>query len=225
MVYVNLLIAITYWHGFVNYNFSFKSKFKNYFMPINLLERVQENLHYAPLQKIDPNKHSGSVDATAFGNTQFSQAAVPAMLIGLYKYSTTDEGAAEILRGDTATNWVSKIFDETKRAVVETIASYVDQPKVTSYNQMNTIADEAVKLTHNELPKAATIKDVKTFFSNQVNNILPYLPAELHMGDFLNDTTLDDNTNKMEGPISSLMHSIGSAFSTPETEEDKHPNI
>ena len=75
------------------------------------------------------------------------------------------------------------------------------------------------------MPPDATIKDVKTFFSGQVNNILPYLEPDLHMGDLLNDTTLDDNTNKMEGPMSSLMHSIGSIFSTPETEEDKHPDI
>ena len=85
---------------------------------------------------------------------------------------------------------------------------------------MNGIADEAIKLTHENLPKEATEKDVMKFFSDQVTTFLPYLPANLHMGDALNDTTLDDNTHKMEGPISSLMHSIGNAFSTPETKED-----
>ena len=87
---------------------------------------------------------------------------------------------------------------------------------------MNNIADEAVKITTANMLTGATAKEVKIFFSNQLNNILPYLPAALHMGDFLNDTTLDDNTNKMEGPISSLMHTIGAAFSTPETEKDRH---
>jgi hypothetical protein len=61
---------------------------------------------------------------------------------------------------------------------------------------------------------------VKLFFSNQRNNILLYLPAELKMGELLHNDTLDDNTNKMEGPVSSLMQSIGSAFSNPVTGEE-----
>ena len=194
-------------------------------MSINLLEKVQENLQYPPLKKIDPATQQAGSDSTVVNDNQFSQSAIPAMLVGLYKYSTTDEGAAEILRGDYSTNWVTKIFDDTKRQVVETIASYVNEPQLDSYEKMNNIADEAVKLTKENLPKDAELKDVKTFLSNQVNNILPYLPPALHMGDFLNDTTIDDNTNKMEGPISSLMHAIGSAFSTPETEADKQKNI
>jgi hypothetical protein len=36
----------------------------------------------------------------------------------------------------------------------------------------------------------------------------------------LHDNTLDDNTHKMEGPVSSLMQSIGTAFSTPFTAEE-----
>jgi hypothetical protein len=36
----------------------------------------------------------------------------------------------------------------------------------------------------------------------------------------LHDTTLDDKTNKMEGPISSLMQNIGSAFSQPVSDEE-----
>ena len=41
------------------------------------------------------------------------------------------------------------------------------------------------------------------------------MPAALNMGELLHDNTLDDNTNKMEGPVSSLIQRIGSAFSTP----------
>jgi hypothetical protein len=66
----------------------------------------------------------------------------------------------------------------------------------------------------------AGIKEVKLFFSDQRNNILLYLPAELRMGELLHDNTLDDNTNKMEGPISSLMQSIGTAFSNPITGDE-----
>jgi hypothetical protein len=40
------------------------------------------------------------------------------------------------------------------------------------------------------------------------------------MGKVVHEETLDDNTNKMEGPVSSLMHKIGSAFSNPSNEEE-----
>ena len=191
-------------------------------MSINLLAKVQENLHYPPLQKIDPNTQLLKNDNTDEGHNNFSQAAIPAVLSGLYEYSITDQGAAEILRGDYSTNWVTKIFDDNKSEVIKKIASYANMSNEASFEQLNNIADEAIKIASENMPVGATAKDIKIFFSNQLNNILPYLPAMLRMGDILNDTTLDDNTNKMEGPITSLMHSIGSAFSTPETEEDKH---
>ncbi len=190
-------------------------------MSIDLLSKVQENLHYPPLQKIDPNTQLVKNDNITEDQNNFSQAAIPVVLTGLYQYSITDKGATEILHGDYSTNWVTKIFDEKKSEVIKKIASYANISDAASFDQLNNIADEAIKIARENMPDGATIKDVKIFFSNQLNNILPYLPATLRMGDLLNDTTLDDNTNKMEGPISSLMHKIGSAFSTPETKEDQ----
>lgn len=194
-------------------------------MSINLLEQVQENLLYPPLQKVNPNKVSPNINDKKTTEVHFSEVAIPAVLIGLYKYSTTDEGATEILRGDSSTNWVSKIFRDTKVEVIESIAGFVDQSQLNSFEQMDNIAYEAIKLAKENMPTPATIKDVKTFFSGQVNNILPFLEPELKMGDILNDTGIDDNTNKMLGPISSLMHSIGSVFSTPETNNDIKPEV
>lgn len=189
-------------------------------MSINLLEKVQQNLHYPTVEKIDPATQQVTNDISEIGDDRFSQVALPGVLIGLYKFSATDEGAKEILKADYTTNWVNKIFNESSRQVIEDIALHLNKPKDVAVEQMNGIADEAIKLVHENLPENATEKDVMQFFSNQVNNILPYLPAALHMGDVLNDTSLDDNTNKMQGPLSSLMHSIGNAFSTPETKED-----
>ena len=53
----------------------------------------------------------------------------------------------------------------------------------------------------------------------QRNNILPFLPAELQMGELLHDNTLDDRTNKMEGPVSSIIRAIGGGFSNGEAEK------
>ena len=191
-------------------------------MSINILTTVQENLRYPALQKIDPNTQRVINDGVTEQSNDFSQAAIPAVLTGLYKYSITDNGAQEILRGDNSTNWVSKIFEENKTDIINKIAAYVHSSKAFSVEHFNSIATEAVKVTRENIPADATPKDVKIFFSNQLQNILPYLPSALHVGDLLDDTTLDDNTNKMEGPILSLMHAIGSAFSTPESKEDSH---
>ena len=114
-------------------------------MSINLLEKVCENLHYPPLQKIDANKTYQSDYVQPYDATKFSQAAIPAVLVSLYKYSTTDEGATEILRRDYSTNWVSKIFDDTKKEVIEKIATYADKSRLESFEQMDNIADEAIK--------------------------------------------------------------------------------
>jgi len=189
-------------------------------MSINLLETVQQNLGYPPLQKIDPNTQQVIADDKTSEEDKFSQAAIPAVLTGLFKYVQSDEGATEFLRADHSINWVSKIFDDHKKEAVQTISAYAKQPDADPVKKMNAIANEAVKVVKENLPAEAAIKDVKIFFKNQKNNILLYLPAALNMGELLKDDTLDDNTNKMEGPISSLVKSIGTAFTNPVTAEE-----
>ena len=189
-------------------------------MSINLLETVQKNLNYPPLQKIDPNTQRVVVDDTTPEEDKFSQAAIPAVLTALYRFVQSDEGAATFLQGDNATNWVSKIFDDNKKEAVQTISAYALQSKADPIAKMNAIANETLNIVKTNLPANAGIKELKLFFNNQRSNILLYLPATLNMGDLLHDETLDDNTNKMEGPISSLMQSIGNAFSKPVTGDD-----
>lgn len=193
-------------------------------MSINLLETVQQNLGYPALQKIDPNTQKVTADETTADEDKFSQAAIPAVLTGLYRYAQSDEGATELLNAGASVNWVRKIFDDNRKEAIQTISAYASQSNEEPVMKMNAIANEAVKVMKEILPPEAGIKEVKVFFGNQKNNILLYLPAALNMGELLHDSTLDDNTNKMEGPISSLMQSIGSAFSSPVTgEEVKNP--
>jgi hypothetical protein len=189
-------------------------------MSINLLETVQQNLGYPALQKIDPNTEQVAVDDKAPAEDKFSQAAIPAVLTALYKYVQTDEGAAAFLRGNNSTNWVAEIFEDNKKEVVQTISTYAKQSNADPVVKINAIATEAAKVVKENLSADAGIKEVKFFFKNQKNNILLYLPAALNMGDLLHDTSLDDITNKMEGPMSSLMQSIGNAFSSPVTGEE-----
>jgi hypothetical protein len=192
-------------------------------MSINLLEKVQENLGYPALQKIDPNTQQVVAGENTPAEDKFSQAAIPAVLTALYKYVQSDEGAAALLLDDNSSKWVGKIFDDTKKEAIQTIAAYASRSNAETIIKMNEIANEAVKLVKENLPANAAIKEVKLFFSNQKNNILLYLPAALNMGELLHDNTLDDNTNKMKGPISSLIQNIGGMFSNPVTGEEIKP--
>jgi hypothetical protein len=189
-------------------------------MSINLLETIQQSLGYPALQKIDPNTQQVVADEKTPDEHKFSQAAIPAVLTGLYKYVQSDEGAEDFLQGNNSSNWVSKIFSNNKKEAIQIISAYAKQSNQDPVAKMNAIADEAVKVVKGNLPADASAKEVKLFFNNQKNNILLYLPAGLNMGDLLHDTTLDDKTNKMEGPISSLMQNLGSAFSKPVMNEE-----
>ena len=189
-------------------------------MSINLLEAVQQNLGYPALQKIDSNTQQVVIDEKKPEEDKFSQATIPAILTGMYRYVQTDEGAKDLLLNDHSADWISKIFNENEKEVIEAISSYAGQSVEDLLDKMKAIATEAVKIVNEQLHPDATIKDMKIFFSNQKNTILLYLPAALNIGTLLNDDTLDDNTNKMEGPVSNFMHSIGSAFTTPVTDDE-----
>jgi len=188
-------------------------------MSINLLETVRQNLGYAPLHKIDPNTQDTQWDKTPMEN-RFGQAGLPATLTALYLCMQTDECAAEVLKDEPSCHWVDRIFVDNTRPAIQIIADYSGESYEETVRKLNVIADEAVRVTKANLPANAGIKDVKAFFTNQKNNILLYLPVALHMGDLLHNNTLDDNVNKMEGPISSLMKSIGNAFTNPVTDEE-----
>ncbi len=189
-------------------------------MSFNLLESVQNNLGYPALQKIDPNTQNVLPDEKKSIGDKFSQAAIPAVLTGLFNFVQSDIGAEAFLKADLTKNWVGVIFNDHKNTVLQTIAAYAGQLGESIAVKLNAIANEATKLVKEHLPADAGIKEVKLYFSNQKNNILLYLPGDLKLGELLHDNTLDDTTNKMEGPISSLMQSIGAAFSKPVTGDD-----
>jgi hypothetical protein len=189
-------------------------------MSVNILEKIQQNLGYPKIQSIDPTTQQVTAN-----EDKFSQAAIPAVLTGLYRYAQKDEGAEDILAIANSTAWLNKFFEADKNTVVQTIADYGVQSYEEAETQMNAIANEAVKIIKENLGANAGIKEVKGFLINQRNNILSHLLPALNMSRFLDDSTLDDNTNKMEGPVSSLIKNIGSAFSNPVTGDeikDKH---
>ncbi len=187
---------------------------------MNLLEKVQQNLGYPALQKIDLSTDKIIEDTATPAEDKFSQAAIPAVLTALYKYVQTDEGATAVLNGNDDTKWITKIFDEHKKDAIQIISSYAKQSSENPLDKMYRIANETVKIAKESIGESGTILDVKIFFAAQKNDILLYLLPTLKIGELLNDNTLDDDTNKMEGPISSLMHSLGNVFTNPTTEAE-----
>lgn len=186
-------------------------------MSHNLLEKVQQSLGYPPLHKIDPNTDDAinhkPVDA-------FSQALVSAVLTGLYRYVQSNKGAENFLGISNAADWVDEIFGEHRDKAIERIADFASQPVAKVESGILIMVNETKKIIQEILNDKLTVQDIKIFFANERNNIIVYLPPALHLGDWLNDTELDDNTNKMEGPMSNLIKRIGDVFSYPVTNED-----
>lgn len=191
-------------------------------MTANLIKNVQEALQYPRLQKMDPNTQQMVNSSSKPEEHLFSQAAIPAVLAGMYKYVQTAEGASAILINKPAEKWMQQIFGSHEKAVIESVSAYAKQSAEDPVSKLEQIATESVKQVLNSLPANAAFKDVQSLFSSQITTILLYLPPALKMGIILNENVLDDQTNKMEGPVSGLMHSMSSFFSKPDTGKDEN---
>jgi hypothetical protein len=186
-----------------------------------IITRVQEHLQYNPLKKINPN--TGQViDQPNTGNDHsFGQAAIPAILAAFSQYVQSDDGASDFLHNVHSGNWIQIIFGGREDNIVQAISRFSPQGNEDYYLEMETIAGEIMKVTKEQLPANATIKDVKDFFQNEKGNFLSYLLPELKVGVMLDNDSIDDKTHKMEGPVSGLIQSIGAAFDNDEVAEKK----
>ena len=189
-------------------------------MSINLLETVQQHLGYGTLLKIDPNTQQVIKGENIPAEDRLGQAAIPAVLTGLYMYVQSDAGADDILQNDVPANLVSKIFNSNKHKAVQAVAAYGLVDIEQAERSMNAVAEEAVKLLKTQMADKADAKDIRAFLDGQRNNILLHLPSDMQIGAILGDNNLDDNTYKMDGGISGLIQNIGALFSTTGSDED-----
>jgi hypothetical protein len=181
-------------------------------MTNNIIETIQKNLRYEPLHKIDPNIQD-TKDAYVHSSVEkLGQAAIPAVATALYKFGRSDAGATMLISGGEKSDWLAIIYAGKENQAVEKVAQYAGVTTNQAESHMENIADEAVKITREAIGTAPTIDKVKEYLSSQRHHILVYLPAALQIGDVLNDDSLDDRTNKMEGPVSNFMHKIENVF-------------
>jgi hypothetical protein len=181
-------------------------------MAINIVEAIQARLGTRSINKIDVNATHQSETKYPAKTDEGMQAAAAAVLVALYRYGKTDEGAANIANGGSR-NWLQTLFMNKEEIAVDRVSKYSANATDDCRNVMTEIADESIAEVHRNVGKDATPEKVKAYISSQRHNVLAYLPAELEMGKLLDDPVLDDRTNKMEGPVSSFMHWIENLMS------------
>ncbi len=181
-------------------------------MAINIVEAVQARLGTRSIKKIDVNATHQS-DTRKPGSTDHAQqGAAAAVLVALYRFGKTDEGAA-ILAQHAPGNCLQTIFVNKDEIAVENVAKYADIEVNDARTLMNDVADVAIGEVYKNVGNNADAGKIKAYMASQRHNILAYLPAELEMGKLLDDPALDDRTNKMEGPVSSFLHWIENLMS------------
>jgi len=184
---------------------------------MNLVDEIAARLGYQPLVKIAPINDEPVSNAVVDKTQGFAQAAIPAVLVALYKYSLTDEGAANII--GTEKTWASNLFLNEEAFVVSAIGAYSGHPEYYVQENLPKVISASVEKVNEANTSESTLHSVRNFLTDERKNFLPYLPPQLNMGEVLQDNTIDDKTNKMEGPVSNLIKSIGNVFDSPDDVE------
>ena len=190
-------------------------------MSVNIIETIQKNLGLPALQKIDPNIQETKEKSLRSSQDKLAQAAIPAVLAALYKFTRTDEGCSAIMANEGNADWLGTFFEGKEKSAVDKVARYADVTAGIAENLMENIADESVNTVKSSVGSKQTVESIRTFMDYQRHNILVHLPAAMQMGDVLNDEALDDRTNKMEGPVSGFMHRVENLLS--KGDESKYP--
>lgn len=193
-------------------------------MAENIVTKLMDKLNIESFIKINPNtekEERPNADKGA-NSQQFEQAAVTAVLAGMYKYGSTDEGARNLFSLSTE-SLLQEFFLDHKEDVVQGLAAYGSIHAIQAESVLKAIAPEAVAAVKDAVGTDAKPEAVRSYLAGQRHNILVYLPPDLHFGTLVGDDILDDRTNKMEGPVSSFMHFIENLFAEKDTDKASHP--
>lgn len=179
-------------------------------MAVDIIEQIKQYVSNADVQKIDPNTQAPV--NSEIQNTNAKSAAIPLVLAAFYKHTRNKEDAEKILRlNDEQT--MHELFRGEDKNASSIISSFSNDGSEHAKNTIQKIIGATKKVLSDNLKKMDG-ESVTNFFTSQRSTILKHLPVELHAGDLLNDSTMDDKTNKMEGPMSGLMHGIEKIFSS-----------
>jgi hypothetical protein len=188
-------------------------------MATNLFEEVNQMMGTPVTRKEQPARVKPEHEKTLYG------AAIPAALAGVYHLAASAQGSQRILNhlvnerqvieNPSNQGCVEFTFGNNAEDVVKKVADYSGEPYSEAYSAVN----EATSYTYRLLIKVLVTEklkaeDITKYMVAQRHNILSQLPEALHLGHLLGDETLDDVSNKMDGPISTLIHKLGDSFSS-----------
>lgn len=180
---------------------------------MNLPQQLQEYLNYPKLQVIDPNTDLPENEKEF---NALSQSALITFLTGMYKSTRTKENTVVINGQSDANNLLKSIFLDLEK-VLDHIAAFSHQTAAVAKEKITAVSAGFINYLEQMDPDKTERPDyLQNLMTAQRHEILKYLPAGLKLGNLLNDDTLEDESNKMEGPVSSMMHKIESSFSTPD---------
>jgi hypothetical protein len=178
---------------------------------MNIIEKIQKNLGFEALKKIDPNTQETTGLEVNMGNNALAQAGIPAILVGIYNRLELYPGM-DVL--DQEGNLLDKIFGKSKDTVVKRITNYSKNNDQHSEQQLEHIASESMRVMKEGIGEETHEDSIRIFVSKNKPDALLYLPPSLELGKILMNNNLDDRTGKMEGPISSLMHRVEKVFNS-----------
>ncbi len=178
---------------------------------MNLSQDLQEFLHYPVLQKMDSTtghpENEDQYDIT-------SQSVLILFLSALYKATRTKEAAEEINKQQNAEELLHIIF-KNKAEVITAVAEFTNNAEGFINIKLDEVAAGYLYVINqsNYVTELKNDNYLEDLLSSERIKILPCLPPGLNTGKLLGDESIDDNTNKMEGPVSSLMSKIEGVFS------------
>ena len=145
---------------------------------------------------------------------RLAQGAMAAGLVILYKYTRGSEGAEYVTNTAPTELNLNHLLNQKHQPLISQLATYAGSSDIQANTMLSAVVREAMFFVHQEIKSNKNANAVQSYFGNQRQAILGHLPPELGLGEIMKDDTLDDHTNKMEGPISSLAHAIEDVFSS-----------
>ncbi len=179
-------------------------------MAIDIIQQIKNHLGNTAVPKIDPNTQEPQNQQNLSPDVE--SAAIPVVLIGFYKNTRNAEDADKLIN-ESNEGIINTLYKEHTDHVIRAVSEYSKTNPDEARNAMDKTV-VAIKKVLQENLKDLNGTTVMNFFADQRSNILKHLPAELHAGELLNDSAVDDRTNKMEGPMSGMMHTIEKIFSS-----------
>lgn len=186
---------------------------------MNLIDKIREKLGFPPFVKIDPNTQQLPANAKKNTHQLEGQATVSAVLTAIYQLSRTERGFGYLVDRKGDMPWREVLFGSEADSIVKSIAVYSGSEAVDVKNAIEETGGVAWQISSREVSGKLNYDSFGKYISGVRNSLLDYLPPQLHLGEKLKDDSLDDRTNKMEGPVSGIMHRIEKIFGEPQEHE------